>query len=52
MGAEQDNLARSATISRIQLYIPQDLAHDTTKALGDIGLFQPEDLSMFSRHDG
>lgn len=43
--AEEAGILRSAQQSRVQLYIPYETAHDTVKALGEVGLFQPEDLS-------
>lgn len=43
--ADEAGILRSAAQSRVQLYIPFESAHDTTKALGEVGLFQPEDLS-------
>lgn len=43
--ADEAGTFRSAEQSRVQLYIPFETAHDTTKALGEVGLFQPEDLS-------
>jgi hypothetical protein len=43
--AEEAGILRSAAQSRVQLYIPYETAHDTVKALGEVGLFQPEDLS-------
>lgn len=48
--ADEAGILRSAAQSRVQLYIPYETAHDTVKALGEVGLFQPEDLSEDAKH--
>lgn len=48
--ADEAGILRSAAQSRVQLYIPYETAHDTVKALGEVGLFQPEDLSEDAEH--